>query len=325
MRTATGAPTRGRVPSFAAGRRDRGAMANRTTDREHPVEKAGHGDHLCLVFGDDAENRRVAVRYMTDGLALGERVLYFADQSRPETVRNWLRAARVDVDAACARGQLQVVTVRESYLASGRFDPDTMIQNLRDAVRGSLEEGYTGLRVTGEMGWALRDVPGAELLHEYESRVTEVFTGNPASAICHYDARLFDTGALAAFDHCHPGKVELAPLHGHGALRTIPSFQDGRRVLRVVGSVDLQTADLLAEALRAACAWPGDIEVDMSALEFIDLTGLRLLARTADSLGDGRVLRVSHLPEMLRRVIHLAGLDGPAALVVPAAEEVGSA
>ncbi|WP_198652975.1 MEDS domain-containing protein [Actinocorallia populi] len=291
-------------------------------NRELPAEKVGHGDHLCLVFGDDAEKRRVATRYMTDGLALGERILYFTDQSSPEAVRGWLHAARVDVGEACARGRLQVVAARDSYLASGRFDPDAMIQTLYDEVRRSLDDGHTGLRVTGEMGWALRGMPGAELLPEYEKMITEVFAGNPASAVCHYDARLFGPDELAVFDHCHPLKVELTPLHGHGALRIVPAFQDGRRALRVIGSVDLQTTDLLAEALRTARSWPGDIRVDMSALEFIDLTGLRLLARTADSLGDGRILKVEHLPEMLRKVIRLAGLDRSPAFVVSPSGEV---
>ena len=69
-----------------------------TMSRERSVEAVGHGDHLCFLFADDAEKRRVATRYMADGLALGERVLYFADQSRPETVREWLRSAGVDVE-----------------------------------------------------------------------------------------------------------------------------------------------------------------------------------------------------------------------------------
>lgn len=291
-------------------------MVIETMVRERPVEEIGHGDHLCLLFADEAEKQRVATRYMADGLALGERVLYFADQSDPEAVREWLRSAGVDADRACARGQLRVVTADDTYLAPGRFDPDVMMRALRDEVAASIRDGHTGLRVTGEMGWGLRDVPGAERLDEYESRVTEVFTGQPASAVCHYDARLYGPDELAVFDRCHPGRVELAPLHGTSVLRIVPSFQDGRRVLRVSGSVDLHTADRLDEALRVARDWPGDVRVDMSAMEFIDLAGLRLLAQAADDLDDGRTLRVEHLPEMLCRVIRLAGLDRSPSLVI---------
>jgi anti-anti-sigma factor len=297
-------------------------MVTQTIDRERLVEEVGHGDHLCLAFDDDAEKRRVATRYTADGLIRGERVLYFADRSDPDTVREWLHAARIDVAGASARGQLRVVTADETYLAPGVFDPDTMVRRLRDEIGASLDAGYTGMRVTGEMDWALREVPGSERLREYETKVNEVFVGRPASAICHYDARLFGPDALAAFDDCHPRRVELTPLYSTSVLRIVPSFQEGQRTLRVSGSVDMQTADRLEEALRATRAWPGDVRIDMRDLEFIDLTGLRVLVRTADSLDDGRRLRVEHLPEMLCKVIHLAGLDRSPALVVTSSEEV---
>jgi anti-anti-sigma factor len=287
---------------------------------ERQVHDMDHGDHLCLAFADDEEQRRVVTAYLRDGLQRGERVVYFADQCAPEQVLDWLRVAGTDPGTALDSGQLQVTTADDSYLAAGSFDADAMVATLRQEVADSLAAGYSGFRVSGEMGWALRDVPGAERLGEYERKVNAVFAENRASAICQYDARRFDAAALHAFGQKHPGTVEAVPLYSGATLRLVPSFHDGRRSLRVVGDVDYHTAEALASALRTAEGWPGDITVDAGALQFLDLAGIRALVRTAERLPEGRRLRVIDLHPMLRHVISVVGWDKEPALVVTARE-----
>lgn len=209
--------------------------------RVRRVRDMGHGEHLCLAFADDDEQRRVVTTYLRRGLERGERVLYFADQRAPERVLDWLGVAGTDPGPAVATGQLQVTTAGDSYLAAGSFDADAMVDALQREIASSLAVGYTGLRVSGEMGWALRDVPGADRLGEYEAKVNSVFAGRPASAVCQYDARLFDAETLDAFDRRHGGAVELPPLHSDTVLRLVPAFQSGRRTLRVFGTVDHRT------------------------------------------------------------------------------------
>ncbi|MET9570563.1 MEDS domain-containing protein [Streptomyces virginiae] len=284
--------------------------------RERPVQELGHGDHVCLAFADDAEQRRVLTAYLHEGLARGERVLYFAEQQDPAVVLEWLRPAGAEVDTAVARGQLRVTTADDSYLAAGRFDAETMVATLRQEVTDSLKAGYTGLRVSGEMSWGLRDVPGVDQLAEYEAKVNAVFAGQRASAVCQYDARLFAPNQLDAFDRCHPGTVEAEPLHSDGVLHILPAFEEGERVLRMAGTVDYRTTGALATALETVLGWSGDVRVDLGALEFIDLAGLRALAHTAGQLTRGRRLRVTGLAPMLCHVISVAGFDQQDALVV---------
>jgi hypothetical protein len=49
-----------------------------------------------------------------------------------------------------------MLTVNESYMKGLVFDPDGMIQMLTEKTNKALGEGYTALRVTGKMLWALR-------------------------------------------------------------------------------------------------------------------------------------------------------------------------
>ncbi|MDQ0585495.1 MEDS domain-containing protein [Streptomyces rishiriensis] len=284
--------------------------------RERQVHDVGQGDHLCLAFVDDAEQRRVVTSYVSAGLARGERVLYFADRNAPATVLGWLRTAGLEPDRAVARGQLQVDTVEDSYLATGRFDPETMVNTLRRHVSDSLAAGYAGLRISGEMSWSLRDVPGAEHVHEYETEINAVFAGNRASAICQYDARRFAPSELDAFDRIHPATVELSPLYQDSILSIVPAFRRGERALRLIGSVDYRGTGHLTAALEQALHWSGDVWADMSALEFIDLAGLRALVHTAEQLPNGRRLRIVHLAPMLAKVISTVGWDEHPALVI---------
>lgn len=284
--------------------------------RERQVRDVEPGDHLCLSFADDAEQRRVVTEYLSAGLAGGERVLYFADRHTPSTVLDWLAPTRVDTGSALVKGQLRVVAAEDSYLEAGRFDARTMTATLRREIDNSVASGFRGLRICGEMSWALRGVPGADQLEEYERGVGAVFEGQPVSAICQYDTRLFAPDRLDVLDRCHRGAVEPAPLHSDGLLRLVPSYRAGERCLRVIGTVDNRTHHHLVAALNTTLDWPGDVVVDMSALEFIDVAGLRALADTAVRLGGDRRLRIEHLVPALCEVVRLVGWDRTSGLVL---------
>lgn len=288
--------------------------------RERLVEDIGQGDHLCLMFADDAEQQRVATSYVLGGLRRAERVLYFAEQNSPTQILRWLGAAGLDPIPALDSGQLVVTTADAGYLAGGAFDAEAMVATVRKEAVDSLAAGFTGLRVGGEMCWALRGVPGAEQLGEYETKVTEVLAGHRASAVCQYDARRFDAAGLRVFDRCHSGPVELEPLYQDGLLKLVPSFRDGQRALRIVGKVDYRTTEALAQALETVIGWPADVCVDMSGLEFIDVAGLRALATAAQRLPEGRRMHVVELAPLLCEVIRLAGFDDTPSLTVSARE-----
>ncbi|MEU7096884.1 MEDS domain-containing protein [Streptomyces longwoodensis] len=290
------------------------------TCRDLPVQDIGRGDHVCLAFADDAEQRHVLSQYLADGLRQGERVLYFADRNAPDEVLGWLAAVGIDPGPLISRGQLAVTTADDSYLASGTFDPDAMVAVLRQEVDASLAAGYTGFRVSGEMGWALREVPGADRLAEYETKVNAVFAEGRSSAVCQYDARLFGPDELHGFDRCHPSAAELRSLYQDARLRLVPAFRSGHHALRVIGTVDHQGTATLAAALETLLGRPGDLYVDMGELEFIDLAGVRALAHAADRMAAGRRLHVVNLAPLMAQVVRLVGFDEIPALSVDTAE-----
>ncbi|MEV7969675.1 STAS domain-containing protein [Sphaerisporangium sp. NPDC088356] len=92
--------------------------------------------------------------------------------------------------------------------------------------------------------------------------------------------------------------------------------------LRVEGEIDATTVNELSKALAAAIqAGDGDIRVNLGAVTFIDLAGLRVLAEAASGLSGGRALVLSPLPGHVGHLIRLVGWDAVPGLRLAAEED----
>jgi anti-sigma B factor antagonist len=98
--------------------------------------------------------------------------------------------------------------------------------------------------------------------------------------------------------------------------------EGGRLRLALSGELDLYTAPALDDALVEAEgeSWPL-LVIDLSALEFMDSSGLRLIVRShARAEQSGRRLVVVNGPDTVRRVFSATDLDSKLHLV----DDVGS-
>jgi hypothetical protein len=79
-----------------------------------------------------------------------------------------------------------------------------MIDTVGAAYDRSIREGYAGARLTGEMTWSTRGLPGSENLAEYECRLNILLRTVPTTAVCQYDAQRFDGATLYDILSVHP-------------------------------------------------------------------------------------------------------------------------
>jgi PAS domain S-box-containing protein len=142
--------------------------------------------------------------FLRQGLERYEKVLYIIDEHAAETILHYLEDDGVDVGAYLSRGQLKILTHDATYVRDGVFDPDGMIALLEAETQVALQEGYAALRVTGEMTWALRGLPGSERLIEYEIKLNTFFPGRRCMALCQYDQRRFAPEILLDVLRTHP-------------------------------------------------------------------------------------------------------------------------
>ena len=165
------------------------------------------GTHMCLIYSNEDERRNVISQFLNSGLSENERVGYFADEMSPEEVRTWLATMNLKLPDQEKNGQFLCSKAVDTYCPSGTFEPDDMIHTLKTSYTDARDDGYPGLRVSGEMSWALKGVPGSNRLMEYEAKVNIAFETHPVVAICQYDARKFDGSTILDVLRVHPMMV----------------------------------------------------------------------------------------------------------------------
>ncbi len=79
-----------------------------------------------------------------------------------------------------------------------------MISMLEDFQNKAINEGYYGLRVTGDMDCFFNEASGTERLMEYEVKLNEFLEDNETTALCQYDKEKFSPSLLINAIHIHP-------------------------------------------------------------------------------------------------------------------------
>jgi len=162
------------------------------------------GVHMCYFYNNEAERRAIIPQFLASGLATGERTGYFARHIPASDLLGSLESLGVDVPEQEKQGRFSINSTEQTYHPDGVFDPEKMLANLHAFYADSIENGFPGARVSGEMHWALEDVEGADRLLEYEAKVNLALKTSPVTAICQYDTNLFDGTTIMAVLRVHP-------------------------------------------------------------------------------------------------------------------------
>ena len=87
--------------------------------------------------------------------------------------------------------------------------------------------------------------------------------------------------------------------------------EDGRVVVRLAGEIDLSNVDGLEAQIDSAIAHAQDVVIDLTAIDFIDSRGLRLLNRVSSSVAgrDGTLLVVAPASSVARSVLDMTGMS----------------
>lgn len=165
-------------------------------------DQLGLGDHVAFFFKDNAERLALVIPYMIRGLQNHERCVYIAHENTLTRIQSEFKDAGVDLDASSASGALSIVTTHDAYLRHGIFEPERMITDLDRDVRLALQLGFSGLRVAGEMSWAL-DLPSAlSRLCEYEQELCRQWP-TQLGGLCQYNESLFPVDVVERVADCH--------------------------------------------------------------------------------------------------------------------------
>ncbi|WP_462325203.1 MEDS domain-containing protein [Desulfoplanes sp.] len=179
--------------------------ANDTMPTQQNLETMVRRKHVMLLYDSMDHYRRLASRYISDGLEKNDRCIMATDQYSPDQIRTDFDKLGVDMDRSIAKGQLILLSVKDSYSQTKEFDPDETLKIWQNLTDKACEEGYDRLRVIGEATFALAK-PGLykKLIH-YENIINkELFPHYPHISTCIYAKDLYPPEVIKAAIQAHP-------------------------------------------------------------------------------------------------------------------------
>jgi len=183
--------------------------------RNRKITDLQPGEHVCCIYETEKEHKALVTSFLRRGLERGEKVLYIADTHTAQDIQDYLRDDGLKVEPYLATGQLGIRGSNDVYIQDGVFDPDIMMTLLRAETERALSEGYSALRVTGEMSWALSGPPGSERLLEYENKLNDFYPGARCLGICQYDRQRFNAALLLDVAIAHPTIILGTEVHSN--------------------------------------------------------------------------------------------------------------
>jgi hypothetical protein len=130
--------------------------------------------HVCAFFHTPDEEYRVLLPFIAEGFRRGDKAFHIVGPHERDDHERRLRDAEIDVDGACATGQLEVRLWEQAYLRDGRFDQNRMLALIEEVLQDGPKAGFPLTRLVAHMEWALEDRPGVDDLVEYETRLNYV-------------------------------------------------------------------------------------------------------------------------------------------------------
>jgi hypothetical protein len=135
-------------------------------------------------------------------------------------------------------------------------------------------EGYRGLRVVADMDWLRPLRPATDEILAFELRLDHHVSALGATIVCAYRTSSFDTAALSASLCVHPIAVS------GGAPPQFKLIAGPPDCWKLMGEVDCAVVSDFRTAIATAVG-AGPRVVDASALDFVDVGGMRAIAEAA--------------------------------------------
>ncbi len=160
--------------------------------------------HACLIYSSEQQRRSIIEKFIIAAAQDHDRVEYFYDEWPVEEIRQCFSRYDVNIEALEKNTQIRFLETAKAYHPKGFFSADLMWQSLCELYQQGIADGFNGVRLSGEMSWSLKSVPGSEQLIKYESGINRLLDAHPMLIICQYDANRFDGATLMNVLQVHP-------------------------------------------------------------------------------------------------------------------------
>ena len=164
-------------------------------------------DHICLIYESLREWSNVVIQFLLRGLNRGEKCIYIKNAPISSNIDNFIKSKEENLTEARNQNNLSIVYINKKYMTE--FDIDWMIAYLIGETNKAINEGYSALRVTCEMNWAICKQKKFNILLEYEEKLNkEFFPKYPCLSLCQYENRKFPPEFIKEVTMAHPFSIQ---------------------------------------------------------------------------------------------------------------------
>jgi hypothetical protein len=225
-------------------------------------------DHIGWVFEGRSEFAALAVSYLAEGAALGERLMYIAEDPRPDDTAH--------LGTIVDPNQLRIFSVAETYGPSMIVDPLRQLTTFMDELDAARAAGYTGLRVAADNTSLVRDDKQMKAWIQWEVTADHTVAGEQFTALCGFNKEKVGGIQLHQIAAVHPLSSASGPVPDYRL------FSDGQ-AMHIEGRVDSYAITQLWLALETLPV-RADVVVDLGTAR---LMGPGVLAGLTQLCGCG--------------------------------------
>ena len=168
------------------------------------LKKSMVGDHIVLLYEEENSILDEISSFIISRLKSGEKCMYISGDTDTETLI-WYLKKSIDLDNYLEKEQIFFLNKEDAYAKDKEFDPDKMVEFLKNESIKAVQEGFTGLAITGEISWVLSYRDGKERIIEYEWKLNDrIFDSYPVVALCRYNISKFSIGMIRSIIEVHP-------------------------------------------------------------------------------------------------------------------------
>jgi len=200
--------------------------------RQSGIDLVGNvpwGTHFCQFYQTQQDMLDVLVPYFKTGLLHNEFCMWVtATPLGADDAKAALSAAVPDLLERIALGQIEILPHSEWYLKDGGFDAGRVLSGWVEKLDKALENGWDGLRLTGNTFWLEKD--DWQGFTDYERAVDEVIGRYNMLALCTYS--LEKCGASEILDVIKNHEFALIKQKGEWQLIENSEHRETRQALQ---------------------------------------------------------------------------------------------
>jgi len=141
--------------------------------------------HYCQLYETKQDLLDILVPYFVEGLLNNEFCLWVTSAPlEAAEAKQSLSEAIPNLDKYLLSGQLEIISYEKWYLSCDKFDGDRVFQGWVDKETFALNNGFKGLRLTGNVSW-LKQSSWSSFI-DYEASINSVIDHHNIIALCTY-------------------------------------------------------------------------------------------------------------------------------------------